>query len=296
MYERLNKCPLCKSGLFLNHQIIKDHSISQESFVVCKCNSCGLLFTNPRPHADQIDKYYASEDYISHQDNTKNLIHLVYKIVRRITIRQKVTLINKLKPKKGRLLDYGAGTGYFLNAAIKEGWNGVGYEPNSTAVKIAKENFGLTFFSDLKSVKEEKKFDVITLFHVLEHVHELRKTIKLLLNKLKSTGIICVALPNTASLDAVTYNQTWAAWDVPRHLYHFDQKSVEFLAKEFDLKIISRKPMLFDSYYVSWLSENFQENNLFKKAFTAFRNGWNSNKAAKEDKNYSSILYILKKK
>ncbi|WP_143959275.1 class I SAM-dependent methyltransferase [Litoribacter populi] len=295
MYERLTKCPLCKSGHFNNALVVKDHSVSQESFTICKCKKCELLFTNPRPDIQNIQKYYESEDYISHKDSATNITNLLYKLVRTYTLKQKVSWINQYASKKGRLLDFGCGTGYFLAQAKDNGWETVGLEPNSSAAKIAKSKNGLNVYSDPEDLDAEKKFDFITLFHVLEHVHDLHGTLDKLLGKLKKRGVLMLAVPNYTSWDSKEYGEDWAALDVPRHLYHFTQETMASLAETFDLKIKEAIPMKFDSFYVSLLSESHK--NKKKSIMNAILNGYKSNNYAKKNnKNYSSLLYILKKK
>ncbi|MCH7414583.1 class I SAM-dependent methyltransferase [Belliella sp. R4-6] len=298
MKKRLTKCPLCKSGLFLNHMDVLDYSISKEKFVLCKCSNCTFVFTNPRPDIESIGKYYEFEDYISHQDKSNNLINRVYKVVRNITLRKKINWINNFQSNKGRLLDIGCGTGYFLNAAKKNGWITTGIEPNENARSIAK-SFNIDIHADLDELHKDEKYDAITMFHVLEHVHSLRKSTKKIKSKLKNTGTLFIAVPNIDSWDSKYYKQFWAALDVPRHLYHFDQSTVQKLAEEMGLTIVEIKPMVFDSYYVSILSEknkNPDQSNI-KTLWKALINGYKSNRWAKSNNNnYSSILYILKKK
>lgn len=293
--ERLNKCPLCKSGLFLNHKEVKDFSISQESFILCECANCQLIFTNPRPKEDNIASYYESESYISHQDKSKNLTDLLYKLVRNYTIKQKVSLLNQLTPTKGKLLDIGCGTGYLLAGAQQNGWHVTGIEPGKVARKLARKK-GLLVHKNLDTL-DNQKFDCISLFHVLEHIHELRKNLKKIIKHLKDNGHLLIAVPNVSSWDAQHYGAEWAAWDVPRHLYHFNRKSFQTLTEEFDLNLIHSKPMLFDSYYVSMLSEENKGNKGTLSLWNGFLNGFKSNQWAKKNqKNYSSILFILKKK
>ncbi len=295
MYERLTKCPLCQSGLFLNHLVVKDHAVSDESFTICKCSNCHFLFTNPRPDQANINRYYESEDYISHTNKSTNLVNILYKLVRKYTLQQKVNWINHFSPKVGRLMDYGCGTGHFLAAAKSKGWECTGYEPNPQAAQIAEKQHQLPLISQVNQLSQEKKFDAITLFHVLEHVHDLRGTLDLLIARLKKRGTLFLAVPNYDSLDSQLYKENWASLDVPRHLYHFTQETMGFLAQEFDLRIVAKEPMLFDSYYVSILSEEIKNNR--KNFIQSFLTGYKSNQYAKmNNNNYSSILFILKKK
>lgn len=296
--ERLTKCPLCKSGLFLNHSEVKDHSVSGETFFLCQCSNCKLIFTNPRPYIEFIGKYYESEEYISHQNKSTNLTNKLYKFVRQLTIRKKVALINTLHPNKGKLLDIGCGTGYFIEAAERSEWKVKGIEPNSTARKLAQSK-NLKVSESLKDINDNKKFDVITLFHVLEHMHNLRKSTKKIVELLNDNGTLIIAVPNFVSFDSKYYGSNWAGLDVPRHLYHFNKISVQKLAEEFNLRITETKPMKFDSFYVSILSEKYLKpnNNSILHLIKGGINGLKSNIWAKNNENnYSSLLFILKKK
>ena len=282
MNKRLTKCPLCKSGLFLNHFDATDHSVSKETFRLCKCSNCDLIFTNPRPDEETIGKYYEFDDYISHQDKSNNLTNTVYKQVRKITIKGKIELLNQYSPENAEVLDYGCGTGYFLQTAQNKGYRTSGIEPNDKAREIA-SSFGLEISKNLDEIESSKKYDIITLFHVLEHVHGMRNTLKKLINRLKKNGTLIIAVPNIDSWDSQNYKNHWAALDVPRHLYHFNQKSMSFLADEMKLSIVNKKPMPFDSYYVSILSENhqFPDQSTLKTYLKAIKNGIKSNKWAK---------------
>jgi SAM-dependent methyltransferase len=296
MSERLTKCPLCKSGLFLNHEEIKDYAVSGESFILCICQNCGLKFTNPRPTESAIGPYYQSEDYISHQDKSTNIINLLYKTVRLITTKKKLSWLNKYHNSKGNLLDMGCGTGYFLHKANEDGWKTTGIEPNKAARKLAKSK-GLYVRQELKDLDQKIKYDVISLFHVLEHIHHLRKTTKRLLKLLNNGGILMIAVPNNQSFDSIHYGTKWASLDVPRHLYHFTPESIGNFATLFDLEIIGQEPMIFDSYYVAMLSEKYNGKAPLKALLSGLWIGLQSNLRAKNNKNhFSSILFILKKK
>lgn len=298
MAERLSKCPLCKSGLFLNYTEVKDHAVSKESFIVCRCQKCSLLFTNPRPKEEKIAPYYDFPEYYSHDRNNKSLTQFIYNKVRDFTVSQKVKLISELKGN-GKLLDYGCGTGEFLNAAKNKGWKVNGIEPTAKARNTANVTLDNSVHENIDEINEKKKYDIISLFHVLEHIHTLRKTIKVLLNHLKSDGYIIIAIPNPESYDAKKYGKDWAGWDVPRHLYHFDQIAMKNFEQLFDLELIKVKPMPFDSYYVSLLSEGYikPKQSILSKYLKALKIGWKSNQFAKgQIGQYSSNLFIFKKK
>jgi len=275
--------------------VAKDHANTKESFTVCRCTNCELWFTNPRPTVKAISRYYDTENYISHKNKSNTLINFLYKQIRKITIRKKLKWLNERYKTPGRLLDYGCGTGHLLYAAKRRGWTITGIEPNYEARKFAVDNHELPVYKNITDLRKEKKYDAITLFHVLEHVHDLKGTIKKLLESLKKRGTLYIAVPNRNSPDYEHYKEEWAALDVPRHLYHFNRQSMQFLAEKYALKIIEEKPMLFDTYYVSLLSDKYQPKQ--SSFISSVTKGFRFNKtAAKNQNNYSSILFILKKK
>lgn len=298
MLERLTQCPLCKSGHFLNSQEIKDFAVSQESFNISSCTNCGVKFTNPRPTEEIIAPYYDFPEYFSHDDKAKNLTQLIYQSVRKYTISQKIKHLNSLKPLKGKYLDYGCGTAELLSKADENGWKVMGIEPNDKARNLANSKLNGNVYASIDELPNDK-FDIITLYHVLEHVHQLRETAKKLVKSLKSDGYILIAVPNFESHDAIKYAEHWAGWDVPRHLYHFNPKSIKHFGEIFDLNLIKVEPMNFDSYYVSLLSEGYRnpKQSTVRKYLSAVIAGKKSNqKASKTGGNYSSNLYVFKKK
>ncbi|MFN3996612.1 class I SAM-dependent methyltransferase [Algoriphagus sp.] len=297
MLERLSKCPLCKSGRFLNYAEITDHAVSKENFMLCKCSDCQLVFTNPRPSQEGIGPYYNFPEYFSHDDKTRNLTQWLYKKIRTYNISKKVSFIETFK-KKGKLLDYGCGTGEFLKAAKKQGWKVEGVEPNEKARRQANLKLKNKIKPALEEIKKDSEFDVITLYHVLEHIHDLRKTIKKIISHLNSDGYLIIAVPNYNSWDGKFYGNTWAGWDVPRHLYHFNSSAIEGFKNNFNLELKEIKPMKFDSFYVSLLSEGYLEKNssLVKRYWKAIINGLKSNRQAKTPGHYSSNIYVFQKK
>ena len=295
MYERLTHCPLCNRAQFLNQLIVKDHANTQESFTICRCTHCDLWFTNPRPTVEAIEKYYNHQDYISHSNRSNSLVNILYKLVRKITLRQKLKWISERHKTPARLLDYGSGAGYFLAAAKNQGWNVSGVEPNQLARVTTESQHNIVVNTHIDELNKEKKYDVITLFHVLEHVHDLKNTLQHLLKLLKRRGTLYIAVPNREAPDSNYYKEDWAAFDIPRHLYHFNKKSIEFLADKYGLKIIDAKPMLFDTYYISILSDKYAQRT--SSIFSSLTKGYKFNSLASEqNNNYSSILFIMKKK
>ncbi|MFT6866381.1 MAG: SAM-dependent methyltransferase [Cyclobacteriaceae bacterium] len=293
MYEKLEECPSCKHPQFNNFMICKDFTVSQESFALVKCTKCQLVFTNPRPTIEKITEYYKSENYISHADSATNLVNLIYKLIRKYTLNQKLKHINKYK-KGTTIFDFGCGTGHFLNKMKSQKWQISGLEPDSLTRSKASKLLESNIYSSLKEIPKANIFDIITAWHVLEHVHDLRDTLKTLRKKLSTDGYMFIALPNHNSHDAMIYKSFWAGFDVPRHLYHFDIDSFQRLAKSQKLNLVDTIPMKFDSYYVSLLSEKYKTGH--SKYIKSIRNGYNSNQyAAHSNGEYSSLIYVLSK-
>jgi len=257
-----------------------------------------MLITTPKPQNVDLGKYYKSEKYISHTDANDSFIDKVYQLVKKIAIKGKVKSIRDYKSKDKNLLDIGCGTGEFLVACEKDGWNVIGVEPNLdanavTISKIGNENLIFDSLEQVVNVSKSKKFDVITMWHVLEHVPNLEETIKILSNLLSENGVLLVAVPNFKSFDAVYYKEYWAAFDVPRHLWHFSKGAIEHLFSKEDVKLVKTQPMWFDSFYVSMLSEVHKRGR--SNLLMAFLVGFYSNLKGLFSKEVSSHIYFLKK-
>jgi len=272
---------------------LKDHSVSGEEFQLVHNKELDLLETFPQPQAEKLSDYYKSENYISHTDTKRNLLEKVYHLVRSVSLKRKLKLINSFKSESKNLLDIGCGTGDFLETALKAKWNITGIEPNAQARQIAnsKTNNAVYEIEELAKLKPNS-FDVITLWHVLEHLPNLEMHTTLFKSLLKPKGTLVIAVPNFKSYDAEHYKNFWAAYDVPRHLWHFSKTSISQLFKKEDLKLVKTLPMSFDAYYVSLLSEKYKSG--FMNPLKAFWVGFRSNMKARSSKEYSSHIYILK--
>lgn len=270
----------------------KDYLVSGEEFTLVENEFGDILQTIPVPHLDKLPDYYKSENYISHTDTKKSFTEKVYHAVKGIALKQKVSLITKLNQGSGKLLDIGSGTGDFLATAKQNNWKVFGVEPNQDA-RVLSEKKGVGVSSELKEITETD-FDVITLWHVLEHVPDLENYIQEISKRLKPTGTLLIAVPNFKSKDAKHYQQFWAAYDVPRHLWHFSKTGIRRLFSKHHFELIKTKPMWFDAFYVSLLSEKYKTGkSSWSKAI--FR-GLQSNLSGLFTKEVSSHIYILKKK
>lgn len=295
--ETLKNCPVCNHDKFNSFLSCIDYTVSRETFKVVQCDACGFRFTNPRPDEKEISKYYQAEEYISHSDTSKGIVNKLYQIVRNHTIKQKIKLINRLIQPSSldsrNLLDIGCGTGEFLNTCKENGWNITGIESSEIARKNAKQKYNIVPLPQEKLFEiDEKKFNVITLWHVLEHVHQLYKTIEQINKILVDDGVLIIAVPNCDSWDAKKYGAHWAAWDLPRHIFHFTKKDIEMLFKKYGFRLAEVLPMKFDSYYVSLLSEKYMNGN--SNLLSGFWNGLISNRSAIKN-GFSSQIYILKR-
>ena len=296
--KEINTCLICGSANSEPFLTCKDYTVSQKEFVIRACKDCGFKFTSPRPDDKDLGAYYKAESYVSHSDTKKGFVNNVYHKVRSYTLIKKLQLVMQhTRLKQGKILDYGAGTGAFLETCKKNKWEAYGIEPDETARKVMAEKFSISTYVSLTDAQGDKayaEFDVITAWHVLEHVPDLKETIESFKKLLKEKAILVVAVPNPESHDAKHYKECWAAYDVPRHLWHFAPKDMTKLMTDSGFKLVQTLPMVFDSYYVSMLSEQYKSGH--SGLVKAFWRGLVSNiKANKSGKEFSSQIYIFRK-
>jgi SAM-dependent methyltransferase len=289
-------CPLCssdKTGLLF---ACTDHFVSRKEFAVFKCSGCGFLFTQDYPEQTEIGGYYESEEYISHSDTSKGFSNKLYQIARSIMLGRKKVLVEKTTGlKKGKILDIGSGTGYFAATMKKTGWQVKGIEINEKARNFSIANFGLEVDPPDKIASyDSDSLDCITLWHVLEHFHDPFKNISEIYRLLKPGAVCLVALPNCNSYDANHYKRFWAAWDVPRHLWHFQPSTFRIFSEKAGFNFENLKILPLDVFYISLLSERYKGSSpAFFKAMSkalifSLKSGFNRNRS-------SSVIYILRK-
>lgn len=267
----------------------KDHSVSGEEFQLLYNEELDMLITDPRP--EELEKYYESDAYISHTDANKTLADKLYQAVKKLSLFTKVMMINKFADNNKTLLDVGAGTGDFLLAARRRGWETTGVEPNHDARMRAREK-KIELLSNTETLVDNK-YQVVTLWHVLEHIPDLESQIIRLKAYLEDEGTLVIAVPNFKSYDAEHYKEFWAGYDVPRHLWHFSRTSIEKLFAKYGMEVAKTKPLVFDAFYVSLLSEKYKTGR--QNFINAFYHGVSSNIMSWLTKEPSSIIYIIKK-
>ncbi len=289
------KCLVCGSQDLREEFRCTDYFVTGELFPLYRCSECGFRFTASPPPEEKIARYYQSEAYISHSDTSKGLVSQVYHLVRSFMVARKASVVRKSAGIcRGSLLDIGAGTGFFLHYMQKKGWQVTGTEVNATARGVADAEHGLHLLAaDGLYTLPDHSFDVITLWHVLEHLYDQGRFWQEFTRLLRPGGTLVIALPNPGSWDAGHYREYWAAWDTPRHLWHFTPSNLEMLAKQFRFRLDKTFRMPFDSFYVSILSEKYK-----KSTLPLLRGIWYGKvswwKALSEKKRCSSLIYILK--
>jgi SAM-dependent methyltransferase len=290
------QCPSCYSEQISEKLKARDHTVSHEVFTVWHCDDCSLRFTQDIPGQQSIGSYYKSQDYISHSDTSKGLLNRLYRMVRHITLKNKRSLIcSYTHLSKGSLLDVGSGTGAFAAYMQRAEWTVTALEPDETARKKSSELWSLQAEDPSKLYEMEAgQYDAVTLWHVIEHVHTIHQYLEQLKKILKPGGTLFIAVPNYTSYDAGLYKEFWAAYDVPRHLYHFSPAAMRTLLQQHGLQLKDTRPMWFDSFYVGMLSEKYKSGH--SGVIKGFWNGAISNLKALSDKETaSSLIYIITK-
>ena len=255
------KCPLCNSedtGAWLQ---VPDYFLTGEKFELVRCPNCGFLFTQDHPDIEEIGRYYESADYISHNDSAGGISASMYRIAREFMLKRKRKMVCRVSGlDKGSILDIGSGTGHFLSVMKNGGWQVKGTEINDKAREFSKTEFGLEVLPPVNiGSLPSASFDAISLWHVLEHFQDPFTYASEIKRLLKPGGVCLIALPNCSSFDAGFYKISWAAYDVPRHLWHFTPATFKLFAEKNGFIIRSVRALPLDVFYISILSEKYKK-------------------------------------
>ena len=293
--KKISTCPVCETTESINFLKSQNFRINNTKFDIDECVNCGMRFTTPLPSPEEMAKYYDTDNYVSHTGTKKGLVNKLFHTARYFTLRSKFKLLTHYSKGKNHL-DIGAGNGVFMEFVQNKNWKTSGVELDDSSRKAIEEK-SLEVEKTIYDLENSKTYDVITMWHVLEHIFDLKKDIAHIISKLNKDGVLIVALPNCESYDAEKYKSFWAAYDLPIHLYHFRPTQVKQLFKEFGMEVIAQKPMLFDAFYISLMSEKYKNDNKNSLGvyFRGFYYGLISNLKA-ENGSYSSQIYIIKKK
>jgi len=290
-YNHTTKCPVCGGSNFSVFLKTKDFFLTGEEFNLIQCTSCSFIFTDPIPPPEQIFSYYDSPEYVSHEIKKSSFLDRIYALARKRNISNKYKIVHQFK-EYGKILDVGCGTGELLKYFKDHGWHTFGIEPVDKARTFAQNEYSLDVYEENQlKLFDSQSFDVITLWHVLEHVYDLNGRIEELKRILKPDGVLIIAVPDIDSYDALHYGKYWGALDVPRHLYHFSRDSISLLFENHSFKVMDTFPLKMDSYYVSLLSERFHNNKF--PYLKAFMNGYKSNRKAASTGDYSSMIFVI---
>lgn len=289
--EDIRKCPICESEDFHARMTVKDHSITHENFELVICANCSFVVTSPRPENRYLARYYESDTYISHSATRKGIINTLYHQVQRVNLSKKFKAVSPFVPR-GTWMDYGAGNGAFLSYVKEKSKSVKGYEPDQKARSIGAQK-GISIADSSEYPESDGQFASITMWHVLEHIPELKEIIRTHHRHLVEDGILTIAVPNHLSYDAQFYKEYWAAYDVPRHLWHFSEKNIQELVIPEGFEYIKKAPMVFDSYYVSMLSEKYKKGLLLRGVLLGLLSNFYARISGSP---FSSQIYIFRKK
>ncbi|MEN2434051.1 class I SAM-dependent methyltransferase [Weeksellaceae bacterium A-14] len=270
---------------------VKDYFLTQENFEILPTDIDGILKTSPIP--ENISQYYESENYISHHQDSGSLKEKIYKFLQGFNLNYKRNTLAKEAGVHLRILDYGCGAGEFLKF-IETEYTTYGYEPNKDAVETARKKTQKTKFVDSLDQIEDGSLDIITLWHVFEHIEDRDNILRIFHRKLSKEGTLIIAVPNHTSYDAKKYHSYWAAYDVPRHIWHYSVTGMKKLMNTENWKLRKVKPLLLDSFYISMLSEKYKKSPLFW--IKGFIFGGISNFKGLKSGEFSSMVYIIDKK
>lgn len=301
----IHACPLCGKTEHEKFMTCKDHYASGEEFDLYKCKNCGFLFTQNFPVEAEIGKYYDTPDYISHTNTRKGIMNKIYHRVRQKMFKEKARIIAKGLPYgSGILLDIGSGTGHFIDYMFHQlNWEAIGLEKNEQAREYARKELKVEVYETMEKVTKSLDdgdpsglipINVVTMWHSMEHIEDLNETWKAIDKLLEPEGKLIIAVPNYTSADAQKYGNLWAAYDVPRHLWHFTPETMKKFGEKHGFVLTEQYPMPFDAFYVSMLSEKYKKSLFpFLRGMISGTQAWRKSK--KHPELSSSVIYVFRK-
>ena len=290
------ECPLCGGNDTSHFTDCTDHAVSNETYSLQRCGSCGLIFTIAPPDSQDKQTYSKLDQELNRADNPRKRLDRLYYYARILNIRRKIRLIERLtRVSSGKLLNYGAKSGYFSSRMTDRGWKVTSLEEYHEQRIFSLEMFHhrMMDIDEIDSLPPGS-FDAVTLWHTLEHQEDPHTLIEKLIRLLKPNGLLFAAVPNTDSLDAAWYGSQWAAWDVPRHLLHFNTTSMIRFGLAHNLVLMHHERMPFEAFYIPMLSEKFKGNR--HPIITGAVRGlkfWHKTNTDREKS--SSIVYVFRK-
>ena len=258
-------CPVCHAANSTIFMRVPDRFRPEPgtAYTLVRCVKCSLVYLNPRPVEESSGVFYESSEYTPFVSTGKqrSIMDRVYVAIREMNNRWKRRQIEALQPERGRLLDVGCGTGEFLQAMHAAGWQVRGVERDAKAAAYAVEQLQLDVVcGSLDTVPlAPASFDVVTMWHVLEHLYQPHKALMQVRDVLRPGGLLVIAVPNLLSLDARYYRQNWVAFDAPRHVQHFSPKSLRSLCEMHSFAHLRTRMLPFDPFFNALMSETVIE-------------------------------------
>lgn len=240
----------------------------KETFHIATCGACGMKRTIDAPALKDIGTYYAHESYVSHT----GVRVWPLRVLRTLRLWLRAHMISSFFQRKGSLLDIGCGVGDFAALIQKQGWNVLCIEPDESTRQKAQKQYKL----DVRDVSAlahlpEATFDVITLWHVLEHMYDPLQTGATVKRLLNSEGVCIVAVPNAEAYSAEHYGCNWVAYDVPRHVSHFRSRDIHTWAERSGLEVIRQSSVPLDEFFCCLKSGALRGDWLFVRVLRAIQ-------------------------
>ncbi len=296
-YQEFKPCPLCGASGQIPYAGCTDYTVSKEHYTLMRCPSCGMVYTLDPPSQDKMAQYDKLGLKLKLGDSPSGLIGKLYYRVRSYMLGRKAHIVESQSYRTaGTLLNYGAKTGFFSHRMERRGWKVISVEKYHEERQFSLEMFHHRMI-DLNEMDKLRPgtFDVITLWHVFEHNPHPDKLLDRFYDLLRPGGILVMACPNICSTDAMHYGPYWAAYDVPRHLWHFSPTSLCNLVHKHGFTLMHHESMPFDSFYISILSEKQMRHKLaFIRGFLYGLHSWLVS-LSKRGKS-SSLVYVFRKR